>query len=263
MMGATKKTLAAAWVLLAAAAAVAAPVQAQDFEWQGGLERGQTVEVEGINGRIDAVRGSGSQVVVTAEIREGNRGNAEDVTIDVVEHADGVTICAMYPDRPGKRPNRCAPGDSRLSNHEHNTRVDFRVEIPAGIDLLASTVNGDVVVRDVGGDVEASTVNGDIDVNSAGNAEASTVNGSIRAVMGADLERDLRFRTVNGSVTVSLPAGVNADVEAATVNGSLESDFPLTIRGRFSNRRMRGTIGDGGHALQLETVNGGIAIRRA
>jgi len=80
--------------------------------------------------------------------------------------------------------------------------------------------------------------------------------------MASDLAEDLRFNTVNGSVTVLLPAGANADVEAATVNGSLESDFPLTIQGRFSNRRMRGTIGDGGHLLKLETVNGSVTIRR-
>jgi hypothetical protein len=258
----TMRNVSAVAAALALASVAAPAAQAQDFEWRGGLGQGESVEVRGVNGRIEAVAGSGRQVVVTAEKREGNEGSMEDVTIDVVEHAGGVVICAMYPTRPGRRENRCAPGDSRLSNYENNTRVDFRVEVPAGVNLVAGTVNGDVEVRRVGGDVTASTVNGDVDVESGGNAEASTVNGSIRASMASDLADDLRFNTVNGSVTVSLPAGANADVEAATVNGSLESDFPLTIQGRFSNRRMRGTIGDGGHQLKLETVNGSITIRR-
>lgn len=250
-------------VALAAAAVTVPSAQAQDFEWRGGLDRGEAVEVHGVNGRIDAVAGTGSQVIVTAEMRESDRGRMEDVRIDVVEHAGGVVICAMYPNRPGRRENRCAPGDARLGNYENNTRVDFRIEVPAGVDLVAGTVNGDVEVRRIDGDVKASTVNGDVDVESGGNAEASTVNGSIRASMGSDLAQDLRFKTVNGSVTVSLPAGANADVEAATVNGSLESDFPLTVQGRFANRRMRGTIGDGGHMLRMETVNGSITIRGA
>lgn len=257
------RSISAAIVTVAAAAAGAPTAQAQDFQWRGGLDRGNEVEVHGVNGRIYAIAGTGSQVVVTAEMREGDRGHLGDVKIDVVEHAGGVVICAMYPIRPGKRENRCAPGETRLSNHENNTRVDFRIEMPAGIDLVAGTVNGDVEVRGIDGDVKASTVNGDVEVESGGTAEASTVNGSIRASMASDLADDLRFKTVNGSVTVSLPAGVNADVEAATVNGSLESDFPLTIQGRFSNRRMRGTIGDGGHVLHLETVNGNVTIRRA
>lgn len=262
-MTTTIRSTGATVVALAAAALTVPSAQAQDFEWRGGLDRGEAVEVHGVNGRIEAVAGDGSQVVVTAEMREGNRGRVEDVRIDVVEHAGVVVICAMYPTRPGRRENRCAPGDTRLGNYENSTRVDFRVEVPAGVNLVAGTVNGDVEVRRVGGDVKASTVNGDVDVESGGTAEASTVNGSIRASMGSDLAEDLRFNTVNGSVTVSLPAGANADVEAATVNGSLESDFPLTVQGRFSNRRMRGTIGDGGHALRMETVNGSITIRRS
>ena len=246
-------------------AAVISPADApaQDFEWRGELDRGDAVEVRGINGRIEAVATTGNRVMVTAEKHEGRKGNAEDVTIEVVEHGNGVTICAMYPTRPGKRESRCAPGDSRLNNHDNDTRVDFRIEVPAGVDLVAGTVNGDVNVRRVAGDVRASTVNGDVNVESGGNAQGSTVNGSIRATMGTDLRSDLDFNTVNGSVTVALPAGANAEVEASTVNGSMSSDFPLTVQGRFSNRRMRGTIGDGGHRLRLETVNGGIEIRRS
>lgn len=81
--------------------------------------------------------------------------------------------------------------------------------------------------------------------------------------MGEDLKSDLSFATVNGSVTVELPAGANADVSASTVTGGMESDFPLTIQGRFSNRRMSGKIGNGGHELEMSTVNGTIILRRS
>lgn len=262
MSGASRLGLAAvSLVCLAALSPAEAP--AQDFEWSGQLDRGAEVEVRGINGRIEALATSGNRVTVTAEMREGRKGDVEDVSVEVVEHGNGVTICAMYPTRPGRQENRCAPGDSHLNNHDNDTRADFRIEVPAGVNLIAGTVNGDVDVRRVAGDVRASTVNGDVNVESGGNAQGSTVNGSIHATMGADLRSDLEFNTVNGSVTVALPAEANADVEASTVNGSMASDFPLTVQGRFSNRRMRGTIGDGGHRLRLETVNGGIEIRRS
>ncbi len=243
--------------------ASAAPLAAQDFEWRGSVDRGDEVEIRGINGGIDVVASSGSQVHVTATKKEGRKGDPDDVTIEVVEHSGGVTICAMYPNKPGKRENRCGPGDNHMSNHDNDTSVEFRVELPAGIDLAVGTVNGEVDVRGVDGDVQASTVNGDVEVEASGNVEASTVNGSIEARMGEDLKSDLSFATVNGGITVELPAGANADVSASTVNGGLESDFPLTIQGRFSNRRMRGQIGDGGHDLELSTVNGGIRLRRS
>lgn len=239
------------------------PLVGQDFNWSGSVDRGDEVEIRGINGAIEAVAASGNQVRVTATKKEGRRGSASDVTIEVVEHSGGVVICAMYPNKPGKEENRCSPHDSHMSNHDNDTEVRFRVEVPAGVNLAVGTVNGEVEVRRVDGDVKASTVNGSVEVESNGNVEASTVNGSIEARMGQDLKSDLSFNTVNGSITVALPSGASADVRASTVNGDLESDFPLTIQGRFSNRRMRGQIGGGGHDLELSTVNGGITLRRS
>jgi len=243
--------------------ATAAPVSAQDFEWRGSVDRGDNIEIRGINGGIEAVAASGNQVLVTATKKEGHKGDVADVTIEVVEHAGGVLICAVYPNKRGKEENRCSPGDSHLSNHDNDTSVEFRVEVPAGVNLEVGTVNGEVDVRNLDGDVQASTVNGDVRVESEGTVEASTVNGSIVARMGQDLKSDLSFATVNGSVTVELPAGANADVSASTVTGGMESDFPLTIQGRFSNRRMSGKIGNGGHELDMSTVNGTIILRRS
>jgi DUF4097 and DUF4098 domain-containing protein YvlB len=89
------------------------------------------------------------------------------------------------------------------------------------------------------------------------------VNGSITAAMGrADWSGPLELKTVNGTITVELPASTSARVEASTVNGGIETDFPLTVTGRLGPRHVSGTIGSGGRDLTLETVNGGIHIRR-
>jgi DUF4097 and DUF4098 domain-containing protein YvlB len=73
----------------------------------------------------------------------------------------------------------------------------------------------------------------------------------------------MRFTTVNGGITVEIPGDLDAEVEAATVNGGIETDFPITVRGRFTSKRMNGTIGRGGRTLELETVNGSIRLRTA
>jgi hypothetical protein len=184
------------------------------------------------------------------------------VTIEVVEHDEGVTICAVYPGRSGE--NECRPGGGKMNVRNNDTKVDFTVRVPAGVRFRGHTVNGDVEAEGLEGDVSAHTVNGGIQVSTSGFAEATTVNGSIRAEMGrADWSGDLDFSTVNGSITVLLPSEVNAEVRASTVNGSIETDFPLTVSGRFSRRRMQGVIGDGGRDLNFETVNGSIRLRRA
>ena len=80
-----------------------APVTAatQDFEWTGRIQSGQTIEIKGIIGDIQAKAVSGTQARVLAEKHEGQRGYADDVTIEVIEHDDGVTICAVYPEKGG------------------------------------------------------------------------------------------------------------------------------------------------------------------
>jgi DUF4097 and DUF4098 domain-containing protein YvlB len=111
--------------------------------------------------------------------------------------------------------------------------------------------------------MRASTVNGSVRVTTTGLAEASTVNGSVYAQMGrANWDDDLEFSTVNGGITLILPGKLDTEVRASSVNGDIESDWPLTITGRFNNRRLRGTIGAGGRSLSLSTVNGEIRLKK-
>jgi hypothetical protein len=235
--------------------------QQDDFEWRGRLAQGQTVHIRGLNGPIEATLASGSEVEVRAVKKEGDRGDADDVTIEVVEHDGGVTICAIYPSRDRDDPNECrANGRGRNNNHRNDTKVMFTIRVPAGVDFVGRTVNGDIEADGLESNVDAATVNGDIEVSTSGAAEARTVNGSVWASLGSTLTEDLEFSTVNGRITVELPSGVSADVHAETVNGGIETDFPLTVKGRWGPREMRGTIGGGGPELSLETVNGSIRL---
>jgi hypothetical protein len=239
--------------------------QSKDFEWRGRIAQGDVIEIKGVNGSVNASFTSGDEVEVRASKVEHRRGNAEDVEIRVVEHDDGVTICAVYPHRDRDRANTCEAGRNGRNNTRNNdVEVNFVVLVPAGVRFAGNTVNGDVEAEGLRADARVSTVNGDARVETTGLAEASTVNGSVYASFGRpDWSRELDFSTVNGSVTVEMPDETNARVSANTVNGSLESDFPLTITGRFGNRRMRGTIGSGdGGDLSLSTVNGSIRLKR-
>lgn len=234
----------------------------QDFSWDGSVDRGDAVSIRGINGGIVARAASGNQVRVTA-IKTSEDDPVSSVRIEVVEDSDGVLICAVYPTPDNAdEENRCARGrDYEMNNKNNDVKVNFTVEVPAGVELNAVTVNGDVEIGGLTSAVNAVTVNGDIDVSTNGAASATTVNGSIEARVGS-LDDDLEFTTVNGGVRLTLPSGASADVEATTVNGSIETDFPITIRGRWGPRSARGEIGGGGANLEITTVNGSIEILR-
>lgn len=241
-------------------------LEGQEWRWSGRVDPGDVLEIRGVNGEITATRASGGEIEVVAEKRS-ERDDLETVRIEVIEDADGVVICAVYPDRPGKKPNRCGRGnDYHMSTHDNDVHVDFTVRVPAGVSFRGHTVNGDVSATGLTGKARVSSVNGSIEVETDGFAEAHTVNGSIDAWIGAtDWDGPLSFHTVNGGITVRLPSGTAADITAETVNGDLTSDFPLTVRGSFriGMRKLEGQIGGGGEKLELRTVNGSIQLRRA
>lgn len=241
---------------------VAFSQSASDFRWTGRLDDGRILEVKDLNGDVIVERASGSEIEVTATVR-ARRSDPDEVRIEVVEHGEGVTICAVYPTPRGERENYCGPGsEGRMNNRNNDTQVEFRVRLPAGVRFAGRTVNGDVQALGLASDVALTTVNGDVDVATTGYAEASTVNGSIDARMGRmDPEGGLSFKTVNGSVTLDLPDDVDADLDARWVNGGLDSDLPLRIDGRITRHRAQGMLGNGGPELSVATVNGSIRIR--
>jgi hypothetical protein len=243
-------------------AVAAAQPTATDFQWRGVVLQGNSIEIKGVNGDVTAGPAGGTEVEVTA-VRKGRRSNPEEVRIDVVQHGDGVTICAVYPDVNG-RGNECRPGsEGRMNVRDNDVSVTFTVRVPAGVRFVGRTVNGDVEADGMTGPVELRTVNGSATFSTSSYGAASTVNGSVRGTLGsAAWSDDLELKTVNGSITLVLPADTSADVRASTVNGDITTDFPMSVTGRVNPRRLNGTIGSGGRSLELETVNGSVTLRR-
>jgi hypothetical protein len=245
--------------------AVLIRVEAQtDFQWRGQLTSGQTLEIKGVNGDIRAVPSSTTGVEVTAT-KSALRSNPASVRIEVVPHPAGVTICAVYPDVPGREPNRCEPGSNGHSQtRDNDTTVRFEARVPVGVKLVGRTVNGGVEADSLNGDAEGYAVNGSVKLSTTGLVLASTVNGSLNLSMGrADWPNGAKFSTVNGSITLHLPSFLGAQLNTSTVNGEISSEFPITVTGQVSRHRLTGTIGNGGPELTLSTVNGGINLLKA
>jgi hypothetical protein len=237
------------------------PQVQEEFRWQGAVAAGGTVEIKGVNGAIHAEPATGRDVEVVA-LKRGRRSSPREVEVRVVPHGGGLTICAVYPSTG--RANECVPGaGGPMSVRNNDVSVEFTVRLPAGLGLVARTVNGGVQASGLDGRVEAHTVNGSVRVATLGTAAVETVNGSIDASMArADWRDEASFQTVNGSITVALPREASTAVEARTVNGGITVDFEMAAT-RASRRELSGTIGAGGRRLALNTVNGAIHLRRA
>ncbi len=122
--------LAAAVAAVLAGPALAAAGQ-EEFHWAGKVAAGAAVEIKGVNGGIVATGASAGDVEVTA-VKKGRKSDPAEVKVEVVEHAGGVTICAVYPSSGA--PNECKPGEGgRMNVRDNDVNVEFRVKVPAGV----------------------------------------------------------------------------------------------------------------------------------
>jgi hypothetical protein len=259
----------AAMMLMAASA----PAEAQekrtvytenDFHWSANLKPGQTLEIVGRNGGIDATGAAGESAQVQAT--KETHGDSQ-VFVEVVEYSDGVTICAVY--AKDAKPGRCHRGgaDSEDSHgwswHGEHSKLTFNVQVPRGVLFKALTTNGGIRCNDVNSVVQASTTNGNVDVSTSEWASARTTNGSVTVNMGsAKWSGEVELMSTNGSVHASLPAAAEFQVRASTTNGGIHTDFPVTVQGSFGAKDLSGTVGGGGRELRVATTNGGIELRK-
>lgn len=233
------------------------------WDWRSPIPVGQHIEIKSVSGDIRATTALGSEVVVTAT-KIGRPGAVAAVSIAVVTHASGVTICAVYPDVVGRPPNECEPGEggnmSVQGNAGGRVKVQFAVQVPEGVDLIGRTLAGDIVATQLLSDVFAYSMAGDIDVSTAQLATARTQWGSVIATLGlADWGRDLEFSTLTGDIRVTVPAATNAVVQATSQAGNITSDFPLT---QVAPSHIGGTLGSGGPTLTLSTLAGDVTLKR-
>src|SRR5256712_10011934 len=174
--------------LLPAVAALAlvprAAAAQNEFHWKGKVAPGKAIEIKGVNGDVRAVASAGGGDVEVTAVKHARRSDPNDVKIEVVQHEDGVTICAVYPS-DGRRENTCEAGDGGHMNvRDNDVTVDFTVRGPTGVRFLGKTANGEVEAAVLSSDVEANTGNGSIPHSTAGYAQAPTVNGAIVASPG-------------------------------------------------------------------------------
>jgi len=270
--------------------------------FNGPVAQGAWFRVRNFKGAIEVRETAGRNVVVTAS-RRGGSGDEEDVRFDVRRDGANVTVCAIWP-----RTTRCdANGYSddgyrrRNDRSDRNVeRVDFVVELPGGINLVAATGNGTVDVRNTGARVEASSGNGEVSVvapgggvrissgngdlevdRARGEVDASTGNGDIRVstsmgpvsassgngrieVEMASLKgsEDMRFSTGNGSIDVGFPSNLSAVIDARVPYRNFETDFPIEMAARWGSGSVEGKIGNGGRRIRFSTGNGRVRIRK-
>jgi hypothetical protein len=235
------------------------------------IAAGETFTVTNPNGRTVIQGRDGSTVRVLARRHFWVDGQPPEVRLDA--QTGGVVLSLPELGRP-----TFGPGSS----------VDFDIEVPANVQLVAESSSGALDISDIAGAVQARASSGQITLkNIAGELRANASSGRIR---GTELQRVRDVRTSSGSINLSgvftEPAEIRAssgsvqltftpgsaigvDVRTSSGNinqrGGLELDRERPERAEREDRRsLSGTLGAPapGATLQIQTSSGNVTLNQ-
>lgn len=208
------------------------------------------------NGLISVKGEERKDILVRARVEAwgGSGSESRDRLRDVQVRTDGSKVRAEGPEGAG------------WFRKDQKWSVSYEVLVPRNIDLALESVNGGISIANVSGALAIETVNGGISLASVnGRVKGETVNGGVSVdLAGSRWEGEsLELETVNGGVTLAVPANYSATLKASAVNGGMSADFEgAQITGRWGPKEMNLNLGSGGAPIKVETVNGGVKVRK-
>jgi hypothetical protein len=287
----SRRLRAAARTVVAIAVAVVAAAPARPAERTESVEREialqagvREVKIENVFGPVQVSTGAAGKV--TLEIRQHASSRRQDslddafreVTLTVETEDDRLSLIQ---DGPFRCNDCCGSRWGCNWDPDYEVSWEWKVTVPAEVDLAVSTVNGGSLSIDgVRGRVRAANVNGALELTGigSGEVEAKTVNGGVKVQFDRAPASDSAFATVNGKVTLELPRDARAEISIDTLHGDLYTDFEVEAvpiravarrdsgngtRYRFESDTVIRIGGSGGGAPRLEckTVNGDVVVR--
>lgn len=217
---------------------------------------GGRLELINVNGRITAEASDGTAIEVSAaRAAKATTDEAAKALLDRIEMREEVGTERV-------RVEVRAPRTTGPSGHEFT----WTVKVPRGVSVDLRTVNGGVRVANLDGEVRLRSTNGGIKGTGllATSVDASVTNGGVDIELAKAVSTGTyQMEAVNGGVSVHLPGDSRADIAGRCVNGGITTqDLTLEMVGEQNRRRLDATLNGGGAKVSLETVNGGVTIRR-
>jgi DUF4097 and DUF4098 domain-containing protein YvlB len=204
----------------------------------------------GINGGVSVKGWDNGSVLVRAKVEASgdDDGAAAAVVSQITVNTSAGQVTASGPEQ----------------TKGHGWQVSYEIFVPRQGDLSLKAHNGGIAISDVRGNIQFDTMNGGVTLKRlAGDVEGKTMNGGVNVEL-AGVRWDgtkLDARTTNGGVTLSMPEGYSAHFETATINGHLNLAFPVTVHGEIGQRLVT-DIGSGGPTIHVETMNGGVNVKK-
>lgn len=148
-------------------------------------------------------------------------------------------------------------------------KIDYRIRVPASIDLEINAGRGPITLSGVEGDIRLSATESETNLKLSGGVLAATIaKGNVTLDIS---ERSWRrggadIRVAFGDVTVGLPTGFNADIDAEILrSGQIVNSYgELEAREKpgITQQKIKARAGAGGAFFQFTVGDGTINIKK-
>jgi hypothetical protein len=225
---------------------------------------GTTLELQAVNGEASFLSAPGDQVVV-----EYARDVPADVKVVMLTTPEGVTLCTVYTSSNPKKPVECLPGGKgRLADGKpkDQSRVKFRIRVPAGVHVSAMIGEGDLKSTGIVGNLRFYSNKGYVLVHDGGGPGTidagvgllGNIDAVIAKVQSGPALRQVRLKMAgSGKVRVAMPTTVSASYMIATQTPALvDKVFGFE---KVSPPALVGSLGPVGESSLRLDVDTGIA----
>jgi len=150
--------------------------------------------------------------------------------------------------------------------------IVFNILLPSNIDIMITTKQGDIIIKDVNSYLDLKTLQGDIKlVNPHNDVIATTVCGNI-LIRTDSIDASKLFSLISnkGDIEIYTTPIINSHVSATALQGKIISDLPITLDSQttllnaeaWKNFRqiVHGSIGNPTSQLTMIADNGSISI---
>jgi DUF4097 and DUF4098 domain-containing protein YvlB len=252
-----------------------------------------TLMVANINGSIEVEAYSGSSIqvevekIITGKTEARLQKGLTEIQLGLIDRADTLILfveglCNKFGRSDENHGSRKSGWGYQWSNNcrddqpEYDYKMNFKVKIPASVNLIVSTINdGDVVVNNLKARVIADNINGSITLTGLTEAAyVNTINGDVDIIYSTNPKGDCRFYTLNGDINALFKKGLSSKVAFKSFNGEFFTNLPelvslpLEIEKTNSKKGIKYKIngnryqtGSGGALLDFETFNGNVYLK--
>ncbi|NAY92754.1 DUF4097 family beta strand repeat protein [Muricauda sp. JGD-17] len=242
-----------------------------------------TLIIKNVFGSIDIQGYNGDKVVmevmriITAKSVEDLELGKKELQLKVTTDPDRLILRPDAPyiefDDDNLRYNWCNQEEWPYDHSLH-----FDVKVPWSVKINISTINdGEILVKNMKGDyLKVNNINGGITLeNVSGQTDLHCINGDVSIAYVNNPTEDSKYYSLNGDINVKYQQELSANVSFKTMNGELFTDFDIAKQYMDAKRSFEGKkakytyqatpklqIGKGGIALDFETLNGDVYLKK-